>query len=441
MFSGLGFCVVFMQIISWNIRGLGSSVKKHFVSKLIKKRKPDLIFIQETKLECIDRFVVQKLRGSGDFDFAFSNATGASGGLLSFWNKSFFKADNINSHRYFIVLQGVVNNSFSCCLVNVYAPNEVGNRRTLWDELLGLKRNSPLPWCMGGDFNEIASVSERKGCQRMERGMREFLEFHNSMELIDIPMIGRKFTWTNYQDHAILSRLDRFLLSRQWLDSFKVYQWGLHRPISDHCPIMLIDDIRDWGPRPFKFMDIWLSNPKCMDIAKDTWENTHVNGWAGFIILQKLRAIKDKLKVWNKEEFGDVNTALQDKEAELHQFDLLVEERTLNAEEIASRCKAKTEFWRLSRLAETMWRQKSRLNWMKLGDKNTRYFQAIANNRYRRNMIGSVKVNDRVLDDPLEIKDAAVDHFSNNFKEERRLRPVLRGEFPRVLYHLPFQLS
>ncbi|XP_058181333.1 uncharacterized protein LOC131299773 [Rhododendron vialii] len=259
----------------------------------------------------------------------------------------------------------------------------------------------------------------------MERGMRDFVAFCNSMELFDIPMIGRKYTWTNYQDHAILSRLDIFLLSQQWLDSFKVLQWGLHRPISDHCPILLIDDGRDWGPRPFKFMDIWLSNPRCIAIAKETWENTQVGGWAGHIILQKFRAIRNKLKVWNKEEFGDINTALQKKETELHQFDLVVEERELSTEEKALRCKAKTDFWRISRLAETMWRQKSRLNWMKLGDKNTRYFQAIANNRFRRNMVGSVLVNGRVLEEPLEIKAAAVEHFSNNFQEERRIRAVL----------------
>lgn len=204
----------FMLLLSWNIRGLGSCVKKRFVSKLIKRRKPGMIFIQETKLECIDRVAVQKLWGSGEFEFVVSNAIGSSGGLLSVWSRSFFTVDNIISHRSFIALQGVINNNFPCCVVNVYAPNEVVNRRVLWDELLSLKRNSSFPWCMGGDFNEIKSINERKGCNRMERGMRDFVDFCNSMELIDIPMVGRKFTWTNYQDQAILSRLDRFLLSQ-----------------------------------------------------------------------------------------------------------------------------------------------------------------------------------------------------------------------------------
>lgn len=68
-------------------------------------------------------------------------------------------------------------------------------------------------------------------------------------------------------------------------------------------------------------MDIWLSNPNCLKIAKETWEEVQVHDWAGFVIVQKLRAVKDRLKVWNKEVFGNINCALQDTEAKLHHFD------------------------------------------------------------------------------------------------------------------------
>lgn len=47
--------------------------------------------------------------------------------------------------------------------------------------------------------------------------------------------------------------------------------------------------------------------------------------------------------------------------------------------------------------------------------------------------MGSVKVNERVLEDPKDIKEAAIKHFSNNYKEERVIRPVLGGVFHRRL--------
>lgn len=42
-----------MKIISWNIRGIGSSLKKRFISKIIRERSPDVLFLQETKVESL----------------------------------------------------------------------------------------------------------------------------------------------------------------------------------------------------------------------------------------------------------------------------------------------------------------------------------------------------------------------------------------------------
>lgn len=105
-------------------------------------------------------------------------------------------------------------------------------------------------------------------------------------------------------------------------------------------------------------------------------------------------------------------------------------------EEKASRCTANSEFWKLSRLTESLWRQKSRVKWMKLGDKNTKYFQSLANNRFRRNLLGSVVVNGCLLEDSGEINDAAAVHFGNNFKEEWISRPSLGGVFNRRIPHV-----
>ncbi|XP_058217437.1 uncharacterized protein LOC131328514 [Rhododendron vialii] len=122
--------------------------------------------------------------------------------------------------------------------------------------------------------------------------------------------------------------------------------------------------------------------------------------------MQKLKAVKDKLRVWNKEVFGDVKLALQQTETELHHFELLAEERQLSEVEKTSRCKTKSEFWRLFRLIES---------------------------KFRRNMMGSIKANGRLEENPKEIKDAAVEYFCTNFKEEQRTRTTLGGVFIRKL--------
>ncbi|KAL7250145.1 hypothetical protein ACSBR1_012198 [Camellia fascicularis] len=96
-----------------------------------------------------------------------------------------------------------------------------------------LKESYPKPWCLDGDFNEITSIVERKGCLRRSRDMSEFGNFINKMELLDIPMMGGQYTWGNSQSW---SRIDRFLVNPDWLEWFKLKVWGLPRRLSDHLP-------------------------------------------------------------------------------------------------------------------------------------------------------------------------------------------------------------
>lgn len=73
----------------------------------------------------------------------------------------------------------------------------------------------------------------------ISREMGDFQMFVDNMELIDLPMVGRKFTWVSKEGSA-MSRLDRFLLSTGWLSQWlDLTQWGLNRSVSHHCPILL----------------------------------------------------------------------------------------------------------------------------------------------------------------------------------------------------------
>ena len=57
-------------------------------------------------------------------------------------------------------------------------------------------------------------------------------------------MMGRKFTWCNAIDRNKWSKIDRFMISPKWLERFKLKLWGLLRLISDHSPLVLLED--DW---------------------------------------------------------------------------------------------------------------------------------------------------------------------------------------------------
>lgn len=162
------------------------------------------------------------------------------------------------------------------------------------------------------------------------------------------------------------------------------------------------------------------------------WKELNVDGWAGFILQSKLKLLREALRNWNRDVFGDVSANLKEAEEELNKLDLLAENRDLVDSEKARRKVVNTEVWKLSRRAEWMWLQKARLDWAMKGDKNTRYFHVMATSRQSRNGLNSVAAGDRVYEDPGEVKQQVYSHFRKHFSEAWLVRPTIDGVFKSV---------
>lgn len=52
--------------------------------------------------------------------------------------------------------------------------------------------------------------------------MKRFSNFIDDNELIGMPLVGRRFTWTNNQEMAVISRIDWFLIFDEWEDHFLI---------------------------------------------------------------------------------------------------------------------------------------------------------------------------------------------------------------------------
>ncbi|MCH81872.1 hypothetical protein A2U01_0002665 [Trifolium medium] len=210
-----------MKLISYNIRGLGGKAKKSDIRKLISNKSPDLISIQETKLENVDRRLCATLWGSGDFDFVYKESEGRSGGLITIWDVNSFKLNSVVELNYAQLMEGVwKKDNVQVIIVNIYAPCDLRNKVECWDEIL--KALAPFKgglFCIMGDFNCIRSESERKGAEGRYRNseMDAFNNFILNGEFVDLPMAGKRFTWWR-SNGLSMSRLDRFLLSEDWMD-------------------------------------------------------------------------------------------------------------------------------------------------------------------------------------------------------------------------------
>jgi hypothetical protein len=95
--------------------------------------------------------------------------------------------------------------------------------------------------------------------------MGRFRGFVNSMELKEIPLIGRRFTWSNQREVPTLVKLDHVFCTADWEDFFP--DCSLHSnatAISDHCPLTLRIREGAWGGEDFtlrvfgqKSRDFW----------------------------------------------------------------------------------------------------------------------------------------------------------------------------------------
>ena len=67
-----------LKIISWNVRGLNDRDKRLRVSNMVRRWGPDVICLQETKMELITRAVIRSLWKGQHVDWSYL-------GLWSFW--------------------------------------------------------------------------------------------------------------------------------------------------------------------------------------------------------------------------------------------------------------------------------------------------------------------------------------------------------------------
>lgn len=81
-----------MKILSYNIRGAGSSVKLKEVRDSIRKFNIDVYCVQETKLENGTKLNAKSLWGEGNFGWVARESIGRSGGIMTLWNANSCKS-------------------------------------------------------------------------------------------------------------------------------------------------------------------------------------------------------------------------------------------------------------------------------------------------------------------------------------------------------------
>lgn len=113
-----------------------------------------------------------------------------------------------------------------------------------WEEVAAVYGLCGSTWCIAGDFNVARFIGEKLKSNRITRIMNEFDSLIRDLELKDPLILNGRYTWSNFREVPVRSRLDRFLFSQEW-DTMFTNCRQLRRPriTSDHFPVYL-----DIGP-------------------------------------------------------------------------------------------------------------------------------------------------------------------------------------------------
>ena len=57
---------------------------------------------------------------------------------------------------------------------------------------------------------------------------------------------------------------------------------------------------------PFRFENMWLKADGFEDLVSEWWQSTKVSRVGSYILMETIKALKVRLRRWNKEVFGRV---------------------------------------------------------------------------------------------------------------------------------------
>ena len=128
-----------------------------------------------------------------------------------------------------------------------------------------------------------------------------------------------------------------------------------------------------------------VKDEACVGVIEDAWDRgMHKESFSP--LSSCLDECRRSLSAWNNNSFGHVGKKLAMLQARLEGLEGMGGS-SVTLKEIEC---TRTEINTLLDSEEIMWHQRSRINWLKHGDKNTSFFHTKASSRYQRNTIQGV---------------------------------------------------
>ncbi|GJY75063.1 RNA-directed DNA polymerase, eukaryota [Tanacetum coccineum] len=255
------------------------------------------------------------------------HSVGNSGGILCIWDPNMFIKDHVSSLDYF-VMGTWTPSSTKLLIISVYAPQELSEKRDLWEYISSLINRWDGKTMILGDFNEVRTEQERFG--------------------------------SNFNTQGLC----------------------LDRHLSDHRPIIMRESSLDYGPTPFCVFHSWFKMDGFDKLVEETWNSIDITYPNGLICMKKkLQLLKNTIKIWSKENKRKLNEAKFTAHNKLMELDKAIDQGHGNDDILNQRTTLMKELNDINSIDILELSQKAKVRSSIEGDENSKYFHGILNRK------------------------------------------------------------
>jgi hypothetical protein len=376
------------SLLVWNVRGLNSLARCDSIFQVVLLSGASVVCFLDTKLQVVSRATVDRCLGR-DFDcFFFLPADGTRGGILLAWKSAVVSLSNPHYSNNAITARVGAQGDAGWWLTGVYGPQSDADKCLFLQEIKDIRDLHPGPWAIAGDFNLIVDAADKNNTNLNRRMMGKFRRVLTDLELMELYLNGRRFTWSNERERATLERLDRVFSTVDWEVLFpSSFLSAMGSSTSDHCPLLLSLATEARACRRFRFEAFWPKVDGFLETVENAWSTGPVVANPFKRLAGKLAATAKALSSWNDRFIGNNKKQILLANELILRLDVAMESRALSVEERGFRRLLKRKLLGLASLERTIARQRSRITWLAEGDACTKFFHLHANHRRWKNFI------------------------------------------------------
>jgi hypothetical protein len=183
------------------------------------------------------------------------------------------------------------------------------------------------------------------------------------LNLRELEMTGRRYTWANFAEVPTYEKLDRVLVTTDWEQKFSLASvQALTREISDHTPLLLDtgEPSHRGNVRNFKFELAWLTRDGFFDLVKEVWESENrgrspLEKWQN-----KIRRLRRFIRGWSRNLSSQSKQLKSSLLSKIDELDRKAEICLLSPQEEDLRHHLKWQLTKLLREEEIYWLQRSK---------------------------------------------------------------------------------